>query len=92
MPGYFPTLARMILTTANNETISDIQGQYTPLSEPAQLAWDWTTDVIFAGNAFNAAQAYSNRAWRYIMSIPPAVHGQDLFCEHPWKLPFQSPA
>ena len=81
MPDGFPSLARGILTSASNETIAALQAMYTNLAEPAQLAWDWTTDIIFACNAYNLANAFSDRARRYIMSIPPAFHGMDISCE-----------
>lgn len=81
MPAAFPRLAREILTTASNETIDALESMYTNLSEPAELAWDWTTDVIFACNAYNLAGAYSDRAKRYIMTLPPATHGEDLMCK-----------
>jgi hypothetical protein len=81
MPANFPILVRQIFSTASNETITDIQSHYDFADNPAKLAWDWTTDVIFGCNAANLASAYQDRARRYIFSAPPAVHGQDLFCE-----------
>ena len=81
LPEYFPTMVRQILSTASNQTIAYIQSQYDFAGNPAKLAWDWTTDVIFACNAANIATAYKNRARRYIFSVPPAVHGQDLYCK-----------
>ncbi|KAK3349720.1 putative lipase 2 [Lasiosphaeria hispida] len=79
LPEYFPTMVRQILSTASNETIADIQSHYYFAENPAKLAWDWTTDVIFACNAANIAAAYKESARRYIFSVPPAVHGQDGF-------------
>jgi len=82
MPARFPSLVRKILTSASNETVAGIEATYnSSLSEPAQLAWDWTTDVIFACNAYNIANAYENRTRRYILSTPPATHGMDLNCK-----------
>jgi carboxylesterase type B len=80
MPGYFPTLVRQILRTASNTTVAAIEAYYDFASNPAKLAWDWTTDVLFACNAHNVASAYQDRARRYIMSVPPATHGMDLSC------------
>jgi carboxylesterase type B len=80
MPEAFPALVRRIMPGASNETIASIQAQYKPL-EPAQLAWDWTTDAIFACNDYNLANEFSQVSKRYIMSIPPAIHGQDVYCE-----------
>ena len=82
MPERFPRLARKLMPTATNETLAKLQALYQPLSEPAQLSWDWTTDAIFGCNAQNIAKAYGDRARRYIMSVPPATHGQDVFCEY----------
>jgi carboxylesterase type B len=80
MPGYFPTLVRQIMPNANNETVAALLSNYHPL-EPAQLAWDWTTDVIWACNSYNMANGMPEKSKRYIMSQPPAVHGQDLLRE-----------
>ncbi|GAB1316947.1 Carboxylic ester hydrolase [Madurella fahalii] len=79
LPDYFPVMVRQILSTASNDTIAHIQSHYDFAEEPAKLAWDWTTDIIFACNAANIATAYKDRARRYIFSLPPAIHGQDLF-------------
>lgn len=81
LPEYFPTMVRQILSTASNETIADIESHYDFAGNPAKLAWDWTTDVIFACNAANIVAAYRGRAKRYVFSVPPAVHGQDLNCK-----------
>lgn len=82
MPEGFPDLARQIMPNASNETIQTIVAGYHPL-QPEQLAWDWTTDAIFACNAYNLARAMPQKTKRYIMSIPPAAHGQDLSCMSP---------
>jgi hypothetical protein len=81
LPEYFPTMVRQILSTASTETIAEIQANYDFSGNPAKLAWDWITDVIFACNAANIAAAYKEKARRYIFSVPPAVHGQDGLCE-----------
>lgn len=81
MPAKFPALVRRTLTTASNDTVAMIRSGYQNLSEPAQLAWDWTTDVVFACNAYNLAQALPDKSHRYIMSEAPAIHGQDLTCK-----------
>jgi hypothetical protein len=81
MPAAFPNLVRQILHTADNATVAAIQAHYDYAANPPSLAWDWTTDIIFACNAENTAAAYRDRARRYIMSIPPAVHGADISCE-----------
>ena len=82
LPEYFPTMVRQILSNASDATIADIMSHYDfPADNPAKLAWDWTTDVIFACNAANIASAYKHCASRYIFSVPPAVHGQDMYCE-----------
>lgn len=78
--GGFRTLVRRIFTTASNETIEYIQSHYDYAENPAKLAWDWTTDVIFGCNAANIASAFKDVASRYLFSAPPATHGQDMLC------------
>jgi len=85
MPEGFPDLVRLILHTASNTTVAEIKAHYEFGSNPAKLAWDWVTDVIFACNANNIASAYRDRARRYIMSIPPAVHAMDVSCRTPYS-------
>ncbi|KAJ6786238.1 hypothetical protein PWT90_04910 [Aphanocladium album] len=77
MPDAFPALVRRMLPDASNETIASIQSHYNP-QVPEQLAWDWTTDVVFACQAYNLANALPDRTNFFINSIPPAAHGQDL--------------
>jgi carboxylesterase type B len=81
MPARFPTIVREVIPGASHETIAKIQGLYGNFSQPEELAWDWVTDMLFACNAYNLGQAYPKRASRYIMSLPPAVHGLDGECE-----------
>ncbi|OAA51225.1 Carboxylesterase, type B [Beauveria brongniartii RCEF 3172] len=45
---------------------------------PAQLAWDWTTDVVFACQAYNLANALPDRTNFFINSIGSGAHGQDV--------------
>ncbi|TQV95176.1 lipase [Cordyceps javanica] len=77
MPAAFPALVRRMLPGADNDTISSIQAQYHP-RVPEQLAWDWTTDVVFACQAYSLANALPDRTNMFINSIPPAAHGQDI--------------
>ncbi|KAB5583472.1 putative lipase 2, partial [Coniochaeta sp. 2T2.1] len=77
LPEYFPVMVRQILSTASNKTLAEIESCYDFDDNPAKLAWDWTTDIIFACIAANIATAYQDRARRYIFNVPPAVHGQD---------------
>ena len=84
MPQAFPDLVRRILPTASKATIAAIQAHFPyPLDLPEELAWDWTTAIIFECNAYNLATAYKDKTRRYIMSIPPAVHGEDMTCKPP---------
>lgn len=84
MPEAFPALVRKILPTADNATIEAIQGHFPYASDlPEELAWDWTTAMIFECNAYNIAKAFKDRTHRYIMSIPPATHGEDVLCMSP---------
>ncbi|KAK4246890.1 lipase [Corynascus novoguineensis] len=78
MPGYFPTLVRQLMPTASNATVQALLDAYYRPGFAKELAWDWTTDAIFACNGYNLANALPDRSMRYIMSTPPAVHGQDL--------------
>ncbi|SPN96553.1 uncharacterized protein DNG_00076 [Cephalotrichum gorgonifer] len=78
LPEAFPALVRQIFPTASNDTVAYIQSHYDFADNPAKLAWDWTTDVIFACNAANVARAYKDGSRRYIFSVSPAIHGQDI--------------
>lgn len=80
MPGYFPTMVRQQMPSASNATVQKSLDMYYHPGFEKQLAWDWTTDAVFACNAYNLARGLPDKAMRYIMSIPPAVHGQDLSC------------
>ena len=81
MPGYFRTMVRQMMPTAGNATIQAILDQYYHPGFEKELAWDWTTDGVFACNAYNLANGLPDKTMRYIMSTPPAVHGQDLSCK-----------
>ncbi|KAA8647978.1 hypothetical protein EYZ11_005668 [Aspergillus tanneri] len=79
MPAAFPNLARKVFTTADNKTLGHIQSLFPyPPSTPQKLGWDWLTSVAYACLAKGTAEAYGERAFRYVMTIPPATHGQDL--------------
>jgi carboxylesterase type B len=81
MPEKFPMLVRNTIPGADDETVELIRSLYDyPPENPDKLAWDWTTDMLFACNAYNIAKAYEYDAKRYVMTIPPAIHGQDLYC------------
>jgi carboxylesterase type B len=86
-PAYFPVMVRQIMPTASNATVDAIQSLYTWEDNPSQLAWDWTTDAVFACNAYNLARAMPQQSRRYIMTTPPATHGADSWC----KIVFSSP-
>lgn len=81
LPEYFPILVRQQMPSASNVTIQTLQDEYYDANDLPKMAWDWTTDVVFACNANNLANALPNLAKRYIMSTPPAIHGQDLVCK-----------
>lgn len=80
MPEAFGELVRRVLHTATNETIAEIQSHYDFGDIPEKLAWDWTMDTVFSCNAANVAAAYKDAARRYIFSVEPATHGQELTC------------
>ena len=77
MPGNFPFLVRQLLPGASNATVANIQALYQNLSQPEELAWDWTTDAFYQCNAYNLAEAYQDRARQYLMTVPPATHTLD---------------
>jgi hypothetical protein len=81
LPDYFPILVRQQMPSASNAVVETLQNEYYDASNLPKMAWDWTTDVVFACTANNLANALPNVARRYIMSTPPAVHGQDLECK-----------
>ncbi|KAK2785070.1 hypothetical protein FQN53_007963 [Emmonsiellopsis sp. PD_33] len=79
MPEAFPELVRRILPGASNATITSIEARFPyPAGKPEEMAWDWTTAIVFECNVQNIAKAYKAKTHRYIMSIPPATHGQDI--------------
>lgn len=81
MPEAFGGLVRKTLPGAGEEVVRELlRVYYTPGLE-RELAWDWTTDVVFACNGFALGGALPGSVRRYVMSTPPAVHGQDLLCE-----------
>lgn len=80
MPAAFPALVRRMLPGASDDAVSSIQAHYHP-RVPAQLAWDWTTDVVFACPAQGLANALPGRTNLFINSIPPEAHGDDIFCK-----------
>ncbi len=82
MPQAFPSLVRRILRSASNATASTVQSLYHyPQDLPEKLAWDWTGDAVFFCHALALVVRFKEITRRYIMSIPPTVHAQDLSCE-----------
>ncbi|KAJ6440682.1 lipase [Purpureocillium lavendulum] len=79
MPGYFPVMVRQQMPTASNATVQALLKRYYRPGMDKELAWDFTTDAIFACNAYNLANAMPDTSLRYIMSTPPASHGLDLY-------------
>lgn len=80
MPAAFPALVRRMLPGAGDDTILSLQEQYHP-RVPPQLVWDWTTNVVFACQAHNLANALPDRTHLFINPIPPAAHGDDISCK-----------
>ncbi|KAF2684898.1 putative lipase 1 [Lentithecium fluviatile CBS 122367] len=79
MPSRFPELVRGNIPSASNESIARLQSMYNyPPELPEKLAWDYTTDIVFGCTASNIAAAYSDRARRFLFSVPPATHGLDI--------------
>ncbi len=52
-----------------------------PNDNPAKLAWDYTTDIVFGCAVGSIASAYEDIAHRYLFSIPPAMHGVEITCK-----------
>jgi hypothetical protein len=81
MPESFPEYVRFVVPGANDSTVDLIQSLYDyPPDTPQRLSWDWTTDILFACNAYNVAKAYGCDTRRYTVSVPPAIHGNDVYC------------
>lgn len=81
-PAGFARLVRATLPGASDETVAGLRALYpASYADPAQLAWDWITDVNFACTAYHVAGAFADRTRRYVFSVPPAVHGMDAFCK-----------
>lgn len=82
MPQGFSDLVRINFPTASNKTIDRIQSLFPyPPDLPEKLAWDWFTAITHACHSHSIAKAYGDKARRYIMTIPPAIHAQDLSCK-----------
>ncbi|KAJ5104178.1 hypothetical protein N7532_004707 [Penicillium argentinense] len=78
-PSELASLIRLAFPNANASSIRALRKMYLyPDSELLQVGQDWVTDAVFACNAEVMAKAYGPRAQRYVFSIPPAAHGQDL--------------
>jgi hypothetical protein len=82
MPESFGRIVRPFFPTADNKTIDHIQSLFPyPPELPQKLAWDWFTAIIYACHSHSIAKSYGDKARRYVMDIPPAVHGQDMYCK-----------
>lgn len=82
MPNRFPEVVRANIPNASNESIAKLQSMYPFSPElPEQLAWDYTTEVVWACSVSNIAEAYADRGRRFLFSVSPAVHGQDISCQ-----------
>jgi carboxylesterase type B len=85
MPNRFPEIVRANIPNASNETIETLLSLYPyPPELPEYLAWVYTTDIIWSCTVENIAAAYADRARRFVFSVPPSTHGQDLSCQ--WSL------
>ncbi|KAH6854598.1 Alpha/Beta hydrolase protein [Chaetomium sp. MPI-CAGE-AT-0009] len=95
MPGAFGALVRRQLPGADDGVVDALLRLYYTPGLERELAWDWTTDAVFACNAYALARALPRAARRYVMSTPPAVHGMDLlyyFYVDPEQTPVDDPA
>ena len=81
MPSRFSALVRANIPNASNESINALQSLYNYSPDlPQKLAWDYVTDIVFGCTVSNIAKAYRDRARRFLFSVPPAFHGQDMGC------------
>jgi carboxylesterase type B len=91
MPEAFGVLVQAVFPTANNHTVDRIKSLFPwPPDLPQKLAWDWFTSVAFACHSQAIAGAYNEKARRYVMTIPPATHAEDLFCKFDFEFDFIS--
>jgi carboxylesterase type B len=81
MPDAFGELVRKILPGADEEVVRELLRLYYTPGLEQELAWDWTTDVVFACNGHALGRALPGKVRRYVMSTEPAVHGLDLLCK-----------
>lgn len=80
MPELFPSIVRRIIPSASNQTIANIESQYQyPTNHTEELAWEWTGDAVFFCHSYGIAEAMPNVTRRYIMTVPPATHGEDVY-------------
>jgi carboxylesterase type B len=68
----WPSFLLQYMQTPTNATVSRIFALY-----PNNDFSSFMKDVIFACHARRIAGTWGHDAYRYIMSIPPAIHGQD---------------
>jgi len=81
MPNRFPEVVRATIPNLSNDSIAKLQSMYPfPPDLPEFLAWQYTTDLVFGCTASNVAEAYPDRARRFLFSVPPANHGLDISC------------
>jgi carboxylesterase type B len=68
----WPSFLKDYMQTPTNATISSLSSLF-----PDRDFKSFMKDIIFACHARRIAETWGHDAYRYIMSIPPAVHGQD---------------
>ncbi len=63
------------MRTPTPETVSKVENMYPNNTGTAFDAF--AKDAVFACHSYYTAKAFQSNAYRYLMSIPPAVHGLD---------------
>lgn len=69
MTGFFRNASEFVIQRIN---------ELYPKGDEWRRTVDLFSDVIFTCNAQALAQAFGNKAYRYIFNIPPAYHGDDI--------------
>jgi len=74
----WPSYLKLFMQTPTAQTIDAVAARYpTDPANPGQKFIDFGTDVGFACNSRTLSKTFGDKAYRYVMSVPPATHGMD---------------
>ena len=76
---YFPTIPNATveyISQALYPPVFDGSKGYTTYTGRSEL---WVTEAFFTCNTNWLAKAYNNKAHNYIFSVPPSLHGDDIY-------------